>query len=149
MFGRLLAGHRYIPTMPRPEPPLDPTFLITRDGDVELFKTPQEAAGWVEAVDVEDGEYTDCFRVNGERLELDIFKEEVHVRPTGTYDAAFLSQRLAELAERNAYTGDAPDPRTVANEVFAHQWKRRWPRWPKSLDRHLHGDGPPRIDSAT
>src|SRR3954464_11402991 len=117
MFGRLLAGHRYIPTMPRPEPPLDPTFLITRDGDVELFKTPQEAAEWVEAVDVVDGEYTDCFRMSGERLELKNVNHEGQPRPTGAYDAAFLSQRLRELAARNDYTGDAPDATTVVNEV--------------------------------
>jgi len=135
--------------MKRPESPLDPTFLITRDGDVELFKTPQEAAEWVEAVDVVDGEYTDCFRMSGERLEFNIVKDEVQLRPTGAYDAAFLSQRLRELAARNDYTGDAPDPLTVVNEVFANQWKRRWPRWPKSLDRRLHGDGPARIDPAT
>jgi hypothetical protein len=58
----------------------------------------QEAAEWVEAVDVVDGEYTDCFRVGGERLELDIVNDEVQLRPTGAYDAAFLSQRLRDAS---------------------------------------------------
>ncbi|MCW2760774.1 MAG: hypothetical protein JWR85_975 [Marmoricola sp.] len=47
---------------------LDPAFLITRDGDVDVFKTPEEAADWVEAVEVLDGEYTDCFRVDGQKI---------------------------------------------------------------------------------
>jgi hypothetical protein len=126
--------------------PLQPTFLITRDGDVELFKTRTEVTYWVEAVDVEAGEYTGCFSIEGELLHLAVDDGRVDIKASGIFDPEGLSSQLRLLAERNGYRGDDPDPRLVADEVFADEWNRRSPRWPNWLDRRLHGSGPPRVD---
>jgi hypothetical protein len=124
---------------------LQPTFVITRDGDVDLYKTVADAASYMEAVDVRDGEYEAAFSLNGELLEIVLDEDRVSLVATGTNDLPTLRDRLRALAERNGYSGEDPDPRGVANEVFANQWRARWPRWPKWLDRRLHGDGPPHI----
>lgn len=118
---------------------LRPMFVITRDGDVDLYKTAAEAASSMEAIDVHDGEYEAAFSVTGERFEIVVEDDRVDLVRTGTSDLPNLRERLRALAERNGYSGDDPDPRVVANEVFANQWRTRWPRWPKWLDRRLHG----------
>ena len=122
-------------------------FVIARDGDVHLFKTVSAAAGWVEAIDVEDGEYVGFYRLDGERLDVSVNDDVVRLEPSGVRDVAELSATLRSLAERNGYTGDDPDPVAVANEVFANEWLNRWPRRPKWLDRRLHGNSPPTIAS--
>ncbi|MGY2876554.1 hypothetical protein ACVW00_003744 [Marmoricola sp. URHA0025 HA25] len=125
---------------------LQPTFVITRDGDVDLYKTLDDAASYMEAIDVRDGEYEDAFSMTGERLEIVIDGYQVRLVSTGVKDLPRLRDRLRQLADRNGYSeADDPDPRAVANEVFANEWRARWPRWPRWLDRRLHGDGPLRV----
>lgn len=124
---------------------LQPTFVITRDGDVYLYKTVARASSGMEAIDVRDGEYEGAFGIDGERLEILTDGHGVRLEATGRYDLPRLQDRLRALAERNGYSGDNPDPRAVANEVFANQWQARWPRWPRWLDQRLHDDGPPRV----
>jgi hypothetical protein len=129
------------------EPPADlrPTFVITRDGDVDLYKTVARASSGIEAIDVRDGEYEGAFAIDGERLEILIEGYGVRLESTGSYDLPRLRERLRALAERNGYSGEDPDPRAVANEVFANEWRARWPKWPKWLDQRLHGEGPPQV----
>ena len=124
---------------------LEPTFVFTKDGDVQLFTSVEEAARSVEAVDVMDGEYAAFFAVDGERLHPEVDGRRVRLRRTGARDVDALSHQLRAVAQRNGYEGDDPDPRVVANEVFANQWHSRSLRWPKWLDRRLHGDGPPTV----
>lgn len=127
--------------------PLDPVFVITRDSEPHLFKSPSEAAGWVEAVDVLEGEYDDFIRVNGERLRAVPFASptasHVVLEPTGVFDLEYLQRRLHALASRNGYDGSPEDPRAIANQVFAHEWGKAWPRWWPWLHRRLHGERPP------
>ena len=127
--------------------PLDPVFVITRDGDVHLFKSLDEAASWVEAVDVLDGEYDDFIRVTGERLRAVASASpgasRVVLEPTGVIDLDYLQTRLHALASRNGYDGPVENPRGIANQVFAHEWRNAWPRWWPWLHRRLHGEGPP------
>jgi hypothetical protein len=134
---------------PTSESPLDPVFVISRDGDLHLFKSPSEAASWVEAVDVLDGEYDDFFRVDGERLRPVIgtspSSSHVVLEPTGVSDIQYLTGRLHALASRNGYEGLPEDPRSIANQVFAHEWRNAWPRWWPWLRRRLHGDNPPSV----
>lgn len=132
---------------PTSESPLDPAFVISRDGDFYLFKSLGEAASWVEAVDVLDGEYDDFFRVNGERLRPVPFASpsasHVVLEPMGVFDVEYLTGRLHTLASRNGYEGLPEDPRSIANQVFAHEWRNAWPRWWPWLHRRLHGESPP------
>lgn len=127
--------------------PLDPVFVITRDGDFHLFKSRDEAAGWVEAVDVLDGEYDDFIRVTGERLRAVAIASpttsRVVLEPTGAIDVEYLQRRLHAYASRNGYDGLPEHPREIANHVFAHEWRNAWPRWWPWLHRRLHGEGPP------
>jgi hypothetical protein len=128
---------------------LDPVFVITRDGEYHLLKSPEEAAGWVEAVDVLDGEYEAFVRVTGERLrviaEATPATARVVLEPTGVIDLAYLQGRLHEFASARGYDGPPEDPRAIANQVFAHQWRNAWPRWWPWLHRRLHGDTPPTV----
>lgn len=126
-------------------PDLQPTFVITRDGDVDLYKAVAQAESYMEAVDVRDGHYEAAFSLTGERLEIVLDEDRVGLIATGTTDLPHLRERLRTLAERNGYSGDDPDPRLVANQAFANEWRTRWPRWPTWLDRRLHGEGPPRV----
>jgi hypothetical protein len=129
------------------ESPLDPVFVITRDGDFHLFKSPDEAAGWVEAVDVLDGEYDDFIRVTGERLRVAASASPTTARvvlePTGVIDLEYLQTRLHAHASWNGYDGPAEEARDIANHVLAHEWRNAWPRWWPWLHRRLHGEGPP------
>ena len=101
----------------------------------------------VEAVDVLDGEYDDFIRVNGERLRplpvVSPSSSHVVLEPTGEFDLEYLKTRLHALASRNGYEGLPEDPRSIANHVFAHEWRNAWPRWWPWLQRRLHGDSPP------
>lgn len=124
---------------------MQPTFVITRDGDVDLYMTPADAAANLEAVDVLDGEYEDAFSLEGERMNIVTDGDAVTLAASGTFELTRLRERLRALAERNGYTGEDPDPRQVANEILANQWRTRWPQWPHWLDRQLHGDGPPQV----
>lgn len=132
---------------PTSESPLNPVFVITRNGDFHLFKSLNEAAGWVKAVDVLDGEYDDFIRVNGERLRVvataSPTTSQVGLEPTGLIDMVYLQTRLHAYASRNGYDDPAEDPREIANQVFAHEWRNAWPRWWPWLHRRLHGEGPP------
>jgi hypothetical protein len=132
---------------PTSESPLDPVFVITRDGDFHLFKSLDQAAGWVEAVDVLDGEYVDFIRVTGERLRAVASASpnaaRVVLEPTGVIDLDYLQARLHALASRNGYDGPAENPREIANQVFANEWRSAWPRWWPWLHQRLHGEGPP------
>jgi hypothetical protein len=131
---------------------LDPVFVITIDGHVELYRTPADAEAGIEGYDVRDGEYDGdlggLFSVDGEILEVaitdDVVGDLVRIERTGRFARDMLAARLAELADRNRYEGD-PDPRVVANQIFASYWDNRRIRWPRWLDRRVNGDGPPRV----
>lgn len=122
-----------------------PLFVVSRDGDVDLFKSVDLAAAGMESIDVPDGAYVAAYGIDGERFEISEDGAAVILRATGAFDLPRMQERLRALAERNGYSGEDPDPRAVANEVFANEWRMRWPRWPKWLDRRLHGDGPPQV----
>ena len=124
---------------------LQPVFVFSSYGAIALFKSVELAAGGIESVDVRDGEYVEVFGIDGERFEITADGHTVTLRNTGVLELARLRERLRTLAERNGYSGEDPDRRFVANEVFANEWRMRWPRWPKWLDRRLHGEGPAKV----
>lgn len=118
-------------------------FVGTRDGDLEVYADAAAAAGDLEAVDVQDGEYPFACRVDGAVLAIFTEDERVVLDLTGDVDQA----RLRALIE--AYAPSAPGaPRALAPLDFAEQWldqqwQRRSVRWPRWLDRRMHGSGPP------
>ncbi|REK69849.1 hypothetical protein DX116_11700 [Aeromicrobium endophyticum] len=127
-------------------------FVITVDGDVQLYGTPARAETAIEGHDVRDGEYGGdlggLFSVDGEILEFATtdgqVRDPVRIERTGRFERDALVARLTRLADRNRYEGD-PDPRVVANQIFVSYWSLRRIRWPRWLDRRVNGDGPPRV----
>lgn len=121
------------------------TFVLTKDGDVLVFDSVDGASSYVEAVDVEDGEYESFFTVDGQPLTPKIERDDsVRLIAKGPPDLPGLVERLRGLQERNRFVSNPEDPPGVANEYFRKEWERRWPRWPGWLDRRLHGEGPTR-----
>jgi hypothetical protein len=122
-------------------------FVITRDGDVEVFDSIEIAEGNLEAIDVLDGEYVELFGIDGERLTISASQQDfkVVIERTGRFELGTLVDRLNALAERNGFDGSRGDPRAIANQVLINEWRVRWPRWPHWLDRRIHGDGPPQV----
>jgi len=131
---------------------MDPVFVISADGHVELYQSPAHAEHVIEGYDVADGEYGGdlggLFSIEGEVLTFVPGEggdwEPVRIERTGRFEFDLLANRLAELADRNRYEGD-PDPRVVANQIFASYWDLRRIRWPRWLDLRVNGEGPPPI----
>jgi len=122
------------------------TFVITRDGELLVFKSLNSAGDHVERIDVENGEYEAFFTVDGQRLMPTVAEDDtVALTPTEDHDLHGLVRRLHELQSRNRFVSDPRDPRAVANELFRQEWAARWPRRPGWLDRRLHGRGPYQI----
>lgn len=124
-------------------------FVFAEDG-VQFFRTIALAAGYVEAVDAEEGVYEDFITLDGERL-VPRALDATNVRLERSGEDA--GERLLELLQResstrHSWTSDPTDPVSVANELLTFQWESRWPKWPGWLDRRLHGAKPARISRA-
>ncbi|MCW5951885.1 MAG: hypothetical protein KIT69_06480 [Propionibacteriaceae bacterium] len=111
------------------------------DGSISVFENLRYAEGYVEATDVIDGEWGTFYGLNGQVFtpEVDEHKWVVRLIPTDTYDLAGLVAELSEYARAHGFTADGSDPRAFVNEIEQREWALRWPRW---LDRWMHGDGP-------
>jgi hypothetical protein len=124
-------------------------FVFAEDG-VEFFPTVAEAAAYVEAVDVESGVYEAFISLDGERLlPRPVDETSVGLERSGDRDKARLIELLErERAARRTFTSDPTDPVQVANDLLVGDWEARWPKWPRWLDRRLHGEGPTRVEPA-
>ena len=122
-------------------------FVFADDG-VQFFRNVDEAAGYVEAIDVEAGVYEAFVRLDGERLlprVVDQFR--VVLEPSGDLDPDGLIALLEKASDSHGgFASDARQPVSVANELLAQDWATRWPRWPHWLHRRLHGERPPRAE---
>lgn len=125
-------------------------FVFADDG-VQFFRSIDEAAGWVEAIDVEAGVYEAFVGLDGERLLPRVVEEfQVVLEPSGSPDPDALVTLLERARDSyGGFTSDPTEPRSVANELLAQVWEMRWPRWPRWLDRRLHGDGPHLVSGPT
>jgi hypothetical protein len=123
-------------------------FVFADDG-VSYFQTAEEAAGWVEAIDVEAGEYKAFIRLDGERLEPRILDPStVLLEESGQCDPGLLVELLErERVSHRTFTSDSAHPANVANELLLGNWEARWPKRPGWLDRRMHGDGPEGVKS--
>jgi len=122
-------------------------FVLDRDGDLDVYADLSYAAGSMEFLCVEDGEYVAAYRVDGAVLAITSVRKEERVllTLTGEVDVAAL-EALVDAAVRTAPPGTtaAPvvTPLDFAEAWFAREWDRRWVRWPRWLDRWMHGPGP-------
>ena len=123
-------------------------LVFTRDGDVMVFESPEQAAEWMEAVDVDAGEYPAVFAVDGRTATASTrqdLREGVLVTVNQEHDEAGLRERLERAVALFGLSSPASDPVAVANELLLRMWERRWPRRPRWLASRLHGDVPPRV----
>ena len=118
-------------------------FVFERDGDLHVFPSLRAAAAWLEAIDVDAGEYAAAFLHDGTVVELSTVGDDVVLRPAAR-DGARFDDLLLAYTQR---TGRPPvgDAAGFANAWFCAEWERRWPQRPAWLSRRLHGKHPPQV----
>lgn len=119
-------------------------LVFGSDGELIPFRTLADAAGFMEAIDVLNGEYDALFTLDGPVAQATAAADGQPVRPTVTdhTDLPGLQRRLRQVQPRERFVSDPHDPRAVANELLAQAWHQRRPKRPHWLDRLLHGDPP-------
>lgn len=120
-------------------------FVFDSDGDLDVFSSLGAAEGYMEAGDVEDGEYGDAFLHDGTVVKMGVDDERVVLTPSAVRDAGRLDRVIDEYQRRvgaDVRSGSALD---YANEWFRKEWERRWPKRPVWLARKLHGDQPNQV----
>lgn len=118
-------------------------LVFALDGEPFVFRTLAEAAGWMEAIDVRDGEYPALFTDEGQVVEATATPDfEVDLTLTSRYDSDGFH---ALLRERTAVLGlqlDTDDVIAIGDALLRDEWEHRWPQHPRWLARWLHGDSP-------
>lgn len=119
-------------------------FAFTQEGDAMVFTSLADAASYMEAIDVEDGEYAALFLIDGRIVAATTGAENVVLTVTADRDEHGLKRRVREYRLR---AGEPPvdDLVAVANDWLQRDWERRWPRWPHWLTRRRRGEGPPSV----
>jgi hypothetical protein len=113
---------------------------------MHVYPSLRRAADYIEAVDVNDGEYEAMYTLDGWVIDpqADSRERQVELVVTDENDVEGLRRRVA-THHRPDGASTSYDLRAVANDEFRAKWDVRWPRWPKWLDRQMHGDGPPQV----
>ena len=117
-------------------------FVFDRDGDLNVFASLQHAAGWLEAVDVEEDEYQAVFLHDGTVVSVGTSDEMVLLTPTQDRDLRSLDTLLAQYQQRVPTAPRTSAPLDFANQWLHQEWEGRWPERPRWLARRLHGDAP-------
>ncbi|SDR89775.1 hypothetical protein SAMN04489717_0946 [Actinopolymorpha singaporensis] len=123
-------------------------FVFDRDHDALVFRSLEHATGYMEAIDVEEGEYVALFTETGGIVNATTTAERVVLTVTGERDEADLRARLRDHQRRMRTPEPITDPVAFASDYLRREreweWAHRWPRWPAWLDRRLHGEHPPK-----
>ena len=84
------------------------------------------------------------YRADGERLSpvLGAYGTVERLLPTGEHHLSELRTALADYASREGIAWDGADPKDWILAVRRRDYARRSPRWPRWLDRWMHGPGP-------
>jgi len=113
------------------------------------FGSESEAAGYVEAIDVDDGEYDAAYLADGTVLKIlapDGPEGPVVLQRTDERDRDALIARIRAYQRANGRPADASDVIEFADGLRQAEWEKRWPRRPRWLARRLHGPGPELLD---
>ena len=116
------------------------------DGGPDVRDSVEGAANFMEAIDVQNGQYEVVYDATGLIYLPQVDGYQVRLVPTDTRDRDDLVRRLTDYSKA---LGLALDPSLhdfpieVARSIAALEWSRRWPKWPLWLSRWMHGSGPP------
>jgi len=120
--------------------------LIFGGGDLQVEPDRSAAAGFMEPVDIENGEYDAVFDNTGRHYRFWVVGKATKLEATDEIDLEALRWRLRTLADQGAFRDFGPlevdDPLLVAAAVSRWEWEHRWPRRPLWLSRRLHGAQP-------
>jgi hypothetical protein len=110
------------------EPPLDTVLVFDRDEDLVVFESFAHAANWIEAIDVDEGEYTAAYSPDGGVLALTAPegpKGPVVLARTGSVDLGDLEQRVARYWHRHQTGQPTRDPLQTARFLIERDNKPR------------------------
>jgi hypothetical protein len=119
-------------------------FVFDRENSCSVFSDAAEAAGQLEANDVETGEYV-VFDQDGTVFEIWAEGLDVRLRRTDERDLAQLQDRLGRFLDESRITCASADVIDVGNAILEAEWESRWPKRPRWLATRLHGDAPPTL----
>lgn len=119
-------------------------LFLFGDGGLDVEPNIDCASGYMEPVDVRNGEYEAVFDESGRRYRFDVVNGATQLLPTDEFDVDALKERLrAHALETHSLEGfDPDDPMAAAAAISRFEWEHRWPRWPKWLSQRLHGSQP-------
>lgn len=118
-------------------------FVFALDGEPFVFRSLAAAAGWMEAIDVTDGEYPALFTDEGQVVEATATpKFDVLLALTDQYDPVTFRALLRERTSGLGLPVDPDDVLAIGNALLREECAHRWPQRPRWLARRLHGDGP-------
>ncbi len=120
-------------------------LVFDRDGDLSVFPSIAAAEGYLEVIDVRDGEYPAAFLHDGTVLKPAVRDDTVVLQVAAQRDLDALADWLGQYRQRNPSAFSKADPLRFANEWLQQEWRARWPRRPAWLSRRLHGAGPKQV----
>ncbi|MDA0185308.1 hypothetical protein OJ997_33695 [Solirubrobacter phytolaccae] len=121
-----------------------PALIVFSDDPLPtVFPSLEYAMGYMEGIDVENGEYTAIYTVGGRIVRAEAQGNAVELTITEERDRDDLLARL------RAWRDDIDDPVEYARTYLRREWEGRWPKRPRWLDRRLHGTAPPPLEVDT
>ncbi len=119
-------------------------FFLFGDGDLSVEPTIDSAAGYMEPIDVRNGEYEAVFDETGRRYAVDVVGEATRLRRTDEVDLDDLLRRLHDSGVASSLhlaAEDLNDPWAIAVSMSRFEWDHRWPKRPKWFSLRLYGSG--------
>jgi hypothetical protein len=119
------------------------------DGGPVVRDTVEHASSFMEAADVENGEYNAVYDEAGLMFRPQVEGRLVRLISTRNSDHDDLVRRLTDWCRTAGLTLDpASDdfPIQVAQRIAESEWSARWPKRPLWLSRRIHGTSPPTFD---
>lgn len=93
-----------------------PIFIVASDGDLLAFDSPARAEGYVESIDVENGEYLHAFDSEGRLLALEVDRPTVHHKFLGLESVELTP---VHLVEKEAHPSHSNELMTMLIEMLA------------------------------
>lgn len=103
-----------------------PVLLFERNGDVHVFDSAPRAEQWMEAIDVEDGEYVVAYLPDGRRYLPTSEGGLIRLVPAGDADVDDLRRRLSAYRLRVPSAPATEDAAGFAAETLRWHAERRW-----------------------